>query len=94
MWLVVGGNGGMYSLCPDIVANGLRGRCTAEGPFYRRNYLVPPRQRSIRRRRKRIVPTANGLPSENESKHKKIKTNFNHAHNKIVQDLKNIIYKK
>jgi len=62
--LAVGGDGVFYSLCPDIVANGSRGRCTAEGLFYRRNCPVPPRRRSIRRRRKKIAPTANGLPSE------------------------------
>jgi len=62
--LAVGGDVGFYSLCPDIVANGSRGRCTAEGLFYRQNCPVPPRRHSIRRQRKRTVPTANGLPSE------------------------------
>jgi len=59
-----GDGGGFYSLCLDIVANGSRGRCTAEGLFYHRNCPVPPRRHSVRRRRKKTEPKANGLPSE------------------------------
>lgn len=55
-----------YLLCLDTVLNDLRGQCIAEGLSYHRSCPVQLRRRSIRRRRKKIVPLMTGLLSKNK----------------------------